>query len=84
MSNGDDQQQVNCASGVCCNQGDGDRAKRIKSWVKLLTHALGAGPYSPEQIGEYLDETWDVAGKGTLYAFKEWVVKVYKAGTPHP
>lgn len=83
MSNGDDTQQFNCASQVCCNNDDGDRTKRIRSWEKILTHALGAGPYTPVQIAEYLDDTWDVAGKGTLYAFKEWVVKVYTAGSPH-
>lgn len=83
MSNGDDQQQFNCAAQVCCDADDGDRTKRIRSWETILTHALGPGPYTPVQIAEYLDDTWDVAGKGTLYAFKEWVVKVYTAGSPH-
>jgi hypothetical protein len=76
MSNGTDQ-MYNCASEVCCDNGDADKPKRIAAWVALLTKAMGPGPYTPTQVGEYIDETWDVAGKGTLYDFKEWVVKTF-------
>jgi hypothetical protein len=72
-----DEQQYNCASQVCCDEGDGDRPKRLHSWTILLTTALGPGPYTPMQIAQYLDDTWDVAGKGTLYEFKQWVVQTY-------
>jgi hypothetical protein len=83
MSNGTDQQEYNCASQVCCDNADGDRTKRIQSWVTLLTKAMGPGPYTPEQVAEYIDDTWDVAGKGTLYAFKEWVVKTFTNSHGH-
>ena len=79
MSNGTDT-QMNCAASVCCDDGQGDLAKRIHALKKMLHHDLGQGPYGEDQVAEWIETTFDLAGKGTLYAFKQWVVMMYKAG----
>lgn len=81
MSNGTDQ-QMNCAGQICCADESTDQHKRIKAIVKMLHHDLGDGPYNMVEVATWIDTTFDLAGKGTLYAFKQWVVTMFKAGSP--
>lgn len=81
MSNGTDQ-QYNCAAQVCCDDEQTDFEKRVNALTKMITHDLGHGAYEARDVAVWIENTFDLAGKGTLYAFKQWVVTMYKAGSP--
>jgi hypothetical protein len=82
MSNGTDQ-QMNCAAQICCDDEQTDFSKRVKALSKMIHHDLGDGPFTTEQMATWIENTFDLAGKGTLYAFKQWVITMFKAG-PFP
>lgn len=81
MSNGTDT-QMNCAASICCDDEQTEQHKRIKALGKMLHHDLGEGPYAKADVARWIDETFDLAGKGTLYKFKQWVVEMWVAGQP--
>lgn len=81
MSNGDTQN--NCVLEVCCG-GPGDEAKQARALTKiLLHHTTGIPKEMCEQIAVYLVGTYDFAPKGSLYAFKQEIVRLAKTEPYH-
>jgi len=74
MNGGGNDTQQNCILEVCCG---GANSKQVKALAEVAAHAL---PFlSPEQAGEVADwiaRNWDLAPKGTLYAFKQAIAKL--------
>jgi hypothetical protein len=80
MSNGDDQQQVNCILEICCG-GEGGH-KRLHAMVKMLHHDLGDGPYRGPDIATWILQRFDLAEKGTLKPFKDSIAALAR-GFPY-
>jgi len=76
MNGGGNDQQQNCILEVCCG---GPNSKQVKALTDVAEHAL---PFlSHEQAGEvaeWIARNWDLAPKGTLYAFKQAIAKLAK------
>jgi hypothetical protein len=76
MNGGGNDQQQNCILEVCCG---GANSKQVHALTEVAAHAL---PFlSPEQaveVAEWIARNWDLAPKGTLYAFKQAIAKYAK------
>ena len=75
MSNGDDNDDAirNCALEVCC----GEDGRQVRAIEKQVRHAMPE--LSPEQahmVAVWLSENYDLAPKGSLYAFKKEVARL--------
>lgn len=82
MSNGDDNAQVNCILGVCCDsEAEGD-AKKVKALVEVLTKNLGPGKHSLHDVAVSMLHSFDFAEKGTLQPFKDSIAKLAR-GNPY-
>lgn len=80
MSNGDDQQQVNCALEICC--GGDDNAKQVKALAEILTKNLGPGKHELKMVAASILHSFDLAEKGTLKPFKDSIAKLAR-GNPY-
>lgn len=80
MSNGDDQQQINCALEICC--GGDDNAKQVKALTQILTKNLGGGKHELEAVAASILHSFDLAEKGTLKPFKDSIAKLAR-GNPY-
>lgn len=71
---GGNDQQANCVLEICCG---GANSKQVQAMTEVAQHAL---PFlSHEQAGVVADwvcRNWDLAPKGTLYAFKQAIAKL--------
>jgi hypothetical protein len=82
MSNGNDQQN-NCVLEVCCG-GPGDEQKQINALTKILVaHTHKVSKEDCEAVAKYLVSEYDFAPKGSLYAFKQEVVRLSKTAEYH-
>lgn len=85
MSNGDDQQQVNCVLGICCGLDDEPTQvdpKQIKALTEILTKNLGPGKHDLKAVAASILHSFDLAERGTLKPFKDSVAKLAR-GFPY-
>lgn len=68
--------QANCILEVCCG---GPNSKQVHALTEVASHAL---PFlsldEARQVAEWIARNWDLAPKGTLYAFKQAIAKLAK------
>lgn len=81
MSNGDDQQQVNCALEICCGGDDKDR--QVKALTQILSKNLGGpGKHDIALVAASILHSFDLAEKGTLKPLKDSIAKLAR-GNPY-
>ncbi len=76
----DDEQEVNCALGVCCGGDDGD--KQARAIAHLIGRHVGHAPLTLESVARAVMASFDLAEKGTLQAFKDSVARLAR-GNPY-
>jgi len=77
MAKDDDGDPVlNCLLEVCCLAGSD---QQVAAMGDLLVKGCGCDPAMAKKVGHYIINKFDLAEKGTLSAFKQSIVRVYKA-----
>lgn len=74
MSNGDDQQQVNCVLEACCGEDKPKQVRAMTAWLKH--HVTPLSDHEARAVAVALCGAFDFAEVGTLYAFKESIIKL--------
>lgn len=75
---GSDAQQ-NCALEICCGGAD---SKQVKALTDIAHHALPFLSHEEaNEVADWIARNWDLAPKGTLYAFKQAIAKLAKGST---
>ena len=76
MNGGGSDQQQNCILEVCCG---GEGSKQVYAMTEVAEHALPFLSHGQaQQVAEWIARNWDLAPKGTLYAFKQAIAKLAK------
>ena len=76
MNGGGNEQQQNCVLEICCG---GVNSKQVQALTQVVQHAFPWATH--DQAGEIADwvcRNWDLAPKGTLYAFKQAIATLAK------
>ena len=71
----DDQQEANCALGVCCCE-ENCADKRRKALASILRKNLGHTPCTPESVANVILNKFDLAEKDTLKPFVESIARL--------
>lgn len=58
-------QQMNCAAGICCCEAN-CHDKRRKALREMMDDSIGAVPHTNAEIADYILNTYDISGLGTL------------------
>ena len=76
MNGGGDDAQQNCILEVCCG---GANSKQVQALTEVAEHALPFLSHGQaQQVADWIARNWDLAPKGTLYAFKQAIAKYAK------
>lgn len=76
MNGGGSDQQANCVMEICCG---GKDSKQVHALTEVAEHALPFLSHGQAgQVAEWIARNWDLAPKGTLYAFKQAIAKYAK------
>lgn len=79
MNGGGNDTQQNCILEVCCGGAD---SKQVEALTEVAKHALPfLAPGQAQQVAEWIARNWDLAPKGTLYAFKQAIATYAKGPT---
>lgn len=61
--------QANCVLEVCCG---GEHSKQVEALTEVAAHALPfLSSAEAHGVADWIARNWDLAPKGTLYAFKQ-------------
>jgi hypothetical protein len=70
---GNDQQQ-NCILEVCCGGAD---SKQVQALTEVAQHALPFLSHAEAgEVADWIARNWDLAPKGSLYAFKQVIARL--------
>ena len=76
MNGGGNDQQANCILEVCCG---GATSKQVEALTEVAAHEFPwMTPGQAKQVAEWVCRNWDLAPKGTLYAFKQAIARLAK------
>lgn len=76
MNGGGNDQQANCVLEVCCG---GANSKQVQALTEVAEHALPFLSHAEAgEVADWVARNWDLAPKGTLYAFKQAIAKLAK------
>ena len=76
MNGGGNDTQQNCILEVCCG---GANSKQKEALTDVAKHALPFLSQSEAmEVADWIVRNWDLAPKGSLYAFKQAIAKLAK------
>lgn len=76
MNGGGNDQQQNCVLEICCG---GANSKQVHALTEVAEHALSFLSHDEaHDVADWIARNWDLAPKGTLYAFKQAIAKLAK------
>ena len=76
MNGGGNDSQANCILEVCCG---GANSKQVHALTEVAMHALDFLSHEEaEAVADWIARNWDLAPKGSLYAFKQAIAKLAK------
>jgi hypothetical protein len=76
MNGGGNDTQQNCILEVCCGGAD---SKQVEALAEVAEHEFPWMSHGQaEQVASWIARDWDLAPKGTLYAFKQAIAKYAK------
>ncbi|HZO51200.1 MAG TPA: hypothetical protein VFB63_00720 [Bryobacteraceae bacterium] len=76
LNGGGNDTQQNCILEVCCG---GPNSKQVKALTEVAEHALVFLSHEEAaDVAEWIARNWDLAPKGSLYAFKQAIAKLAK------
>jgi hypothetical protein len=76
MNGGGNSQQQNCILEVCCG---GANSKQVEALTEVAEHEFPWMTHEQAtQVAEWVCRNWDLAPKGSLYAFKQAIAKLAK------
>ena len=76
----DDEQEVNCALGICCGGTDGKQQRALASWIRKHTSALSSN--DALAVSTAILAGWDLAPKDSLLQLKQEIA-AYARGFPY-
>jgi len=76
MNGGGNDSQQNCILEVCCG---GPNSKQVEALTEVAEHAIHSLTHEQAtEVAEWIARNWDLAPKGSLYAFKQAIAKYAK------
>lgn len=69
-----------CAIEVCCGDPEDGGAKQRQAVARIIGKAVGHRPLTLASVADAVCDTFDLAEKGTLKAFKDSIAKFARSG----
>ena len=76
LNGGGSDTQQNCILEICCG---GPNSKQVEALTEVAEHAIHSLTHEQAtEVAEWIARNWDLAPKGSLYAFKQAIAKYAK------